>query len=65
MTEWATVNIPEKLKQKIEKEKVENGSFSSAADYVKYATRKGLEEELNIEEKIKELVKEDCLKDRS
>jgi len=57
MTDWSTVNIPIKLKERITEEQVQNGDFSNAKEFILYAARKELQNqdiESMIERKLKE-----------
>lgn len=60
MTEWATVNLPKKLKEKIQKDKVENGTYASAKEFIVQATREKLEQQNGLsEERVKEIIREE------
>jgi Arc/MetJ-type ribon-helix-helix transcriptional regulator len=63
MTEWRTVNINKELKEEIKKEKVENGDFTSAKDFIVHSARKELERSRDeiSKEKIRQVLKEENL----
>jgi len=60
MTEWSTVNVPKKFKNKIKKEAVENGDFSSVKEFMIYSARKELESK-EFEKRVIKILEENEL----
>lgn len=54
------MNLPKKLKEKIQRDQVENGTYTSAKEFIVQATREKLEQKDELSEKrVKQIIKEE------